>query len=176
MKICPVTLRQAQDFVRQHHRHNKPPRGAKFAIGLRADDGRLLGVAVAGRPVARAFAGALEVTRTCTDGTPNANSMLYGAVRRAACAMGYERIYTYTQHDESGASLRAAGFFRDAELKPRKNWAESSGPAHRKTRDMSEPSGVARVRWTWPAPTAQNTTAPDALCTPGAVTTQKAEE
>ncbi len=65
----------------------------------------------AGRPVARAFDDGLtlEVNRTCTDGTRNANSMLYGAVWRAARAMGYARCITYTQHDESGASLKAAG-------------------------------------------------------------------
>lgn len=149
MKIVPITLRQAQSFIGDHHRHNKPPRGMKFAIGLADDEGKLVGVATAGRPVARAFAGALEVNRTCTTGEKNANSMLYGAVRRAAQAMGYETIYTYTQATESGASLRAAGFRVDKELRPRPNWAESSLKLQSK-RDPDEPSGVARTRWVWP--------------------------
>jgi hypothetical protein len=99
--------------------------------------------------VARSLAGALEVNRTCTTGERNANSMLYGAIRRAAVAMGYETIYTYTPADECGASLRAAGFRVDRELAARGNWAEHS-VASRAKRDGSEPSGVARVRWVWP--------------------------
>ena len=173
MKIVPITLRQAQAFVASLHRHNKAPRGHKFSVGLE-HDGRLVGVAVASRPVARALAGALEITRTCTDGTPNANSMLYGAIRRAAVAMGYETIYTYTQHGESGASLRAAGFARDAELPARKNWAESSVGDHRKRRDLEEPSGVARTRWIWPQPRKNN--APAAEIAGACPSTTKPEE
>lgn len=78
--------------------------------------------------MARAFDDGLtlEVNRTCTDGAKNANSMLYGAVWRAAKAMGYKRCITYTQADESGVSLRAAGFRRVRDIEPRKSWAESS--------------------------------------------------
>lgn len=72
--------------------------------------------------------------------------MLYGATWRAAKAMGYLRAYTYTQHDESGASLRAAGWVRDAELEARGSWAESS-VALRELRDPKGSGGVARVRW-----------------------------
>lgn len=128
MIISPITLKMAKDFVAQHHRHNKPPTGHKFSIGLRSDDGVLLGVATAGRPVARHFDDGftLEINRTCTTGERNANSALYGAVWRAAKAMGYRRVITYTQADESGASLRAAGFVRVKELPARKSWSESS--------------------------------------------------
>ena len=52
----------------------------------------------------------LEVTRLCTDGTKNACSFLYGKAARAAFALGYRRIGTYTLPDEGGASLRAAGW------------------------------------------------------------------
>ncbi|PWY09659.1 XF1762 family protein [Citrobacter koseri] len=127
MDIVPITFRQACDFVRQLHRHNKPPAGHKFSIGL-LHEGVLVGVAMAGRPVARFFDDGLtlEVNRTCTDGTRNANSMLYGAVRRSAWGMGYRRIVTYTQAGESGASLRAAGFSLVKTLPARGSWAESS--------------------------------------------------
>ena len=51
------------------------------------------------------------MTRVCVlDDNRNANSALYGAAWRAARAMGYSRIITYTLPEESGASLRAAGF------------------------------------------------------------------
>jgi len=148
MKIVPITLRQAQSFVELHHRHNKPPRGWKFGVGLVCDEGQLVGVATAGRPVARALDDGLtlEVNRTCTDGTRNANSMLYGAVWRAAKAMGYDRCITYTQEGETGASLRAAGWIKSADLPARGSWAESSVKLA-SMRDPSGSGGVARQRW-----------------------------
>jgi len=147
-EIVPVTLRQANAFVAEHHRHSKPVRGWKFGVGLVDASGALRGVALAGRPVARALddGRTLEVNRTCTDGARNANSMLYGAVWRAAKALGYLRCYTYTQHDECGASLRAAGWLRDADLNARSSWADSS-VALREIRDPVGAGGVSRVRW-----------------------------
>jgi hypothetical protein len=52
----------------------------------------------------------LEVTRLATDGHKNACSFLYGCAARAAFALGYARIGTYTLPIEGGASLRAAGW------------------------------------------------------------------
>ncbi len=65
-----------------------------------------------GRPVARHSDNGftLEVNRVCTDGAHNACSMLYGASWRAAKALGYRRLITYTLPSEGGASLRAAGW------------------------------------------------------------------
>ena len=147
MKIVPITLAVAKDFIREHHRHNAPPTGWKFGVGLEAN-GSLIGVATAGRPVARSFDDGvtLEVNRTCTNGAKNANSMLYGAVWRAAKAMGYRRCITYTQAEESGASLRAVGWVRVKELPPRKSWAESSVKA-RHTKNPIGTGGVARTLW-----------------------------
>jgi hypothetical protein len=72
--------------------------------------------------------------------------MLYGASWRAAKAMGYRRMITYTQADESGASLRAAGFVLVKTLEPRKSWAESS-VALKGIRDPVGNGGVARCLW-----------------------------
>jgi hypothetical protein len=85
--------------------------GCKFCIGC-SDGQQIVGVAIVGRPVARwrDDGWTLEVTRTCTNGEKNVNSMLYGASWRAAKALGYRRIGTYTLPGESGASLRAAGW------------------------------------------------------------------
>ena len=123
LHIVPVTFTQAAEFVADWHRHNKPPVGHKFSIGVAADS-KLVGVAMVGRPVARHYDDGLtlEVNRTATDGTANANSMLYGAAWRAAKALGYGRLITYTQAEESGASLRAAGWRVVAELPARKGW------------------------------------------------------
>ena len=148
MKIVPVDFRTACIFVSLIHRHNKPPAGHKFSVGVADDDGYLVGVAMVGRPVARHFDDGLtlEVNRTCTFGTPNANSMLYGAAWRAAKALGYRRLLTYTQGDESGATMRAVGWRRVKDLPPRASWAESS-VALRDKRDPVGNGGVARVLW-----------------------------
>lgn len=108
--IVPMTLAEANAFVREHHRHQPVP-GAKFCLGVMAD-AAIVGVAIVGRPVARMADNGwtLEVNRSCTDGTKNANSMLYGACRRAAFALGYRKLITYTLPSESGSSLRAAGW------------------------------------------------------------------
>jgi hypothetical protein len=97
-----------------------------------------------GRPVARHFddGHAAEVTRTCTLGTRNANSMLLRAAWRAARAMGYRTLITYTQHGESGASLRAAGFTRVAELRARPGWDTPSRPRIHRSGEQ-----VPKVRW-----------------------------
>jgi hypothetical protein len=147
MEVRPVTFKAACDFVRRLHRHNKPPRGHKFSVQL-IDQGEVVGVAMAGRPVARHYDDGLtlEINRTCTDGSKNANSMLYGACRRAAWALGYRRIITYTQADECGASLRAAGFVRLKDLRARKGWAESS-VSLKSIRDPVGNGGVDRVLW-----------------------------
>ncbi|MBK4723920.1 XF1762 family protein [Pantoea agglomerans] len=147
MIIIPVTFRRACEFVLALHRHNKPPRGHKFSIGLEKN-GALVGVAMAGRPIARHFDDGLtlEVNRTCTDGSRNANSMLYGAVRRTAWGMGYKRVITYTQCEESGASLRAAGFVLVKTLPARAGWAASSVKM-KEQRDPVGNGGVERVLW-----------------------------
>jgi hypothetical protein len=96
MKIRPITFKAAAEYVARFRRHNKRPVGCKFCISVVGEDGQVCGVAVVGRPVARHFDNGLtiEVNRTCTEGARNANSMLYGAARKIAFAMGYERIIT----------------------------------------------------------------------------------
>jgi hypothetical protein len=90
--------------------------------------GGVVGVATAGRPVARLLddGETLEVSRVCVlEGNKNANSMLYGAIRRAATALGYRRLVTYTLPDESGSSLRAVGFADPIDIRIR-SWQDGS--------------------------------------------------
>jgi hypothetical protein len=147
LRIQPITFRAACAFVAQHHRHSKPPRGHKFSIAV-AIDGVIVGVASSGRPIARAFDDGftVEINRTCTDGSRNANSMLYGASWRAAKAMGYVRAITYTEAGESGASLRAAGFVKVKDLPARGSWHGSSVKL-KELRDPVGSGGVARTLW-----------------------------
>jgi hypothetical protein len=84
--------------------------GGKFAVGA-VKSGKLVGVAIAGTPVARPLddGKTLEVLWVCTDGTPNCCSFLYARVAKIARLFGYTRVITYTLEKESGASLRAVG-------------------------------------------------------------------
>lgn len=144
LHLVPIGFRDACGFVAMHHRHHQPPAGCKFCVGV-ADDACLLhGVAIVGRPVARSLDDGmtLEVTRTATDGTANANSMLYGAARRACFALGYRRLVTYTQQGETGASLRAAGWRVIAERPARPGWDMPSRP--RADRGVD---GIPRTLW-----------------------------
>lgn len=111
LEICPITLKEANAFVEQHHRHHGPVVGHKFSIGCASDSG-IVGVAIVGRPVSRYLddGWTLEVTRLCTNGERNACSMLYAAAWRAARAMGYKRLVTYILDSERGNSLKAAGW------------------------------------------------------------------
>lgn len=111
--IVPISLAEANAFVEQHHRHHGKVAGHKFSIGCAdVNTGKIVGVAIVGRPVARYLddGWTLEVNRLCTDGTKNVCSMLYAAAWRAARAMGYKKLITYILDTENGASLRAAGW------------------------------------------------------------------
>lgn len=143
LEICPMTFAEAATFVKVHHRHHPPPVGHKFSIGV-ADGNRICGVAMVGRPVSRHYDDGLtlEVNRTCTDGTFNANSMLYGAAWRAAKALGYRRLITYIRADEPGSSLKAAGWTVVAQRPPNKGWSVPSRPRV----DTTE-YGIQRTLW-----------------------------
>lgn len=145
LRVVPVTLRQANDFVGVHHRHSGRRQGHKASIGA-AVDGRLVGVAILSMPSGRGLNGTAtaEVARLCTDGTRNACSFLYGAAARLAASLGFARLVTYTLETETGASLRAAGFEFDGRLWPR-SW-DCEGRPRGGDGSNSSP-GVARLRW-----------------------------
>jgi hypothetical protein len=142
----PVTRSEAQAFVLNFHRHSKPPLGGLFQVG--ASDGlRMVGVAIVGRPVARRLqdGATAEVLRCCViDDAPKGTcSFLYGACWRAAKALGWRRLVTYTLARESGASLRGAGWKVVAEL-------EANRPAMWQTRPGREWQpvvGQQKLRW-----------------------------
>lgn len=147
LQIVPITFRQAQDFVRSHHRHNRKPRGCLVSVGLE-HGGKLVGVMVMGRPVARAYQDGFtaEVTRTCVVDCKNANSLLYGKARQLATILGYRRLITYTREGESGQSLKAAGFRCIATRTPRQNWANSSVKL-KALRNSNDEEFVTRYLW-----------------------------
>jgi hypothetical protein len=144
LQVTPVTLREANEFVLNFHRHNKPTQGGKFAIGA-VNDGDLVGVAIVGRPVSATLQDSLtaEVTRVCViDGAPkNSCSFLYGRCWRIWQQMGGQRIITYTLQSESGASLRGAGWNIKGEVKLSK-WNRKSRP-----REWQPVYGQLKFRW-----------------------------
>ncbi len=153
-ELRPISQKEAFAFVEAHHRHHRPPVGALWWHAVHDDDGCLAGVAIAGRPVARRLDDGLtvEVTRLCTTGAPNACSMLYGAVRRAAAAKGYRRGLTYILEGEDGASVKAAGY--------RHLWSTKAESWSRPSRPREDKAPTCRKHaygWgAWPTPPTSN--------------------
>lgn len=145
----PISLRDANRFVIAHHRHCEDTRGWLFGTSLWADD-ELRSVGIAGRPLGRGLQDGttVEILRVCTLGDPNACSRIYGALCRAAQALGYRTAITYTLATEPGISPAAAGFVRDADLPARESWAGET--RHRYDEDLfgtaRRPAGP-KTRW-----------------------------
>ncbi|GAB2704181.1 XF1762 family protein [Comamonas sediminis] len=153
MELRPITRADADAFIREHHRHHGAPVGALWRQGLHDSEGVLIGVAVVGRPVARALDDGLtcEVTRMCTNGSANACSMLYAATRRAAEAKGFRRGLTYILASEPGASLRASGWQLLWDVRGR-SWNCESRPRT----DKHPTEDKCAYGWgAWPAQTTQ---------------------
>ncbi len=149
-EIVPLTLAQARRYVAEHHRHNEPPIGHRFSIGLERD-GVLVGVVIAGRPIARGNddGRTVELLRLTTEGDRNACSRLYGAACRAAFAMGYRRVITYTLESESATSLRASGFASIGISERGRVW-KHSGPRSADRPTLFDPPKMPtgpKVRW-----------------------------
>ncbi len=140
MVAVPCTLKEAEPYVRDVHRHSVPRGTGKFAIAAEVG-GERVGVAIAGRPSARHLDDGItvEVLRVCTDGTRNACSFLYGRVHRIARVMGYRKAITYTLATEPGSSVMAAGYTLVARVKP--------DDARRPTRQRAARDAVERLRW-----------------------------
>ena len=125
-----IAFREARRFIDRHHEHLPASTGWRFGQGL-WNGPDLLGVVTVGQPLARAFDRhqVVEVTRLCVRRDRpdalrwNACSTLYGWAAREAQLRGFRRIITYTREDENGASLRGAGWTREARAGGRSwNW------------------------------------------------------
>lgn len=148
LHLTHITLREANAFIKKHHRHHPAERGARFVVGVQTIDdylnSELVGVAIMGRPKSRMLQQfepwVIEVTRLCTDGTRNACSMLYGACARGAEALGYLRVITYILESESGVSLKASGWQCDG--------LTGGGSWNRKSRPRTDKAPIVKkFRW-----------------------------
>lgn len=144
MEIAPISLKESNRFVDMFHRHNKHCRGCKFCLALYHNK-ELIGIAIAGRPVARNLDDGftLEILRVCVKDTApkGANSKLYARCRKIGQSMGYKKIITYTLEKESGDSLRAVSARKDAEVKPG-NWNRLN-----RKRDFQSVFNEKKIRW-----------------------------
>lgn len=151
LRIVPMTPSAANVVVGNIHRHHGPAMALepRFSIGAVTDAGRLCGVAIVGRPINRNSDDGLtaEVLRVAVDGTPNASSALLAASVRVAREMGYARIITYTLDEESGASLRGAGWVcagRAKKTEWHRAYASNGNGRRGAVRDHAE---KAKLRW-----------------------------
>lgn len=114
LHLRPITVKAALAFNASTHRRLPRLQGGMWACAIEAAE--ILGVAIVGRPTARMLDNGyrLQVLRCAViEGTPNGCSMLYGACGRAAKSIGAMDCFTYTHDDETGVSLRAAGWIKD---------------------------------------------------------------
>lgn len=148
--LRPCELAEASAYIRKHHRHHDPSQGHRFSLkALR--DGKIVGVACVGRPVGKTQQDGetVEITRLCTDGTPNAVSFLVGACKRAARALGWKRMISYTLVEEPGSAWKASGMEQTAEVKGHAwtgTYSKGRLPGFEKQRSNTHPTGPKR-RW-----------------------------
>lgn len=148
MKIVPLTLHLANDFVEKWHRHSARTSndGGKFAVGLE-HAGELVGVAIVGRPVARMLQveGAAELLRLCTSpaAPKGSGAKLYARAKRVWQLMGGTTLHTYTLSKESGASMRGAGLTGPVAKVAEQQWTRPS-----RKRAVNAIYEEPKVRWT----------------------------
>ena len=144
MRVVPITIKEANKIVGDHHRHNNPTSGGRWAIACEHEN-KIVGAVIVGRPVARLLDnyGVAEITRLVVTPTAPSNtcSFLYSAARRVWIAMGGGKFITYTLQSESGASLRGAGWKVVANCQPGE-WNRNK--RSRKSQDVYKQS---KFRW-----------------------------
>lgn len=151
LHVVPCTLRKANDFVECYHRHNlRTSRdGGKFAVAV-ASSAQIVGVAIVGNPLSATLMDGFtaEVLRACVlpEAPRNCNSLLYGACRRIWFEVGGCKILTYTLTEESGASLRGAGWMLADTVKGRNTNATWGKADHLRRREQAI-YAQAKRRW-----------------------------
>ena len=130
MKAVPIELKDAQNYINEHHQHHQAANRDKFRLAA-MEDGKIVGVVQVGRPVSRILddGKTLEVLRLCcADGQKNVCSFLYSRVARIAKEMDYAKIITYILESETGISLKASGWQCEADGVGGSTWNVPSRP------------------------------------------------
>jgi hypothetical protein len=144
IRIVPITLKRALRWCDAVHAHLEPPPGALVAVAVQDDTQRIVCVSILEVPSARMLGAQgviAEISRVASDAsTPNASGMATAALVRAAIALGYTRIVTYTMVGERGTTYRATGW-RAVAISRGGHWDRDARP-----RDAATQPG-AKVRW-----------------------------
>lgn len=128
----PISIKEANNFVKEHHRHHRPTARncGRWGLGAYNQREELVGVAIAANPVSPWLMDGLtlELTRVCSVvGAPKGTcSFLLSRCCKIWRLMGGSRVITYTLESESGASLKGAGWIKVAEVKPHDRWLKRS--------------------------------------------------
>jgi hypothetical protein len=146
MSLCIVPVERAtvRRFIEQHHSHHHRPNTWVASLGVE-DDGRLCCVVVLELPKARLLCvgnNTAEISRVASDRTRHAASKGVAAMTRAALALGYTRLVSYTLLGEAGTSYTAAGWWPTA-ISAGGSWVR---PSRQKAYRDSQQTG-AKVRW-----------------------------
>lgn len=145
IRLRPYPVKHAIQFVREVHRRLPSLQGGMWSVALHNAEG-IRGVAIVGRPNARVLDNGerLQVLRVAViPGTANGCSMLYGSCSRAARAMGASDLFTYIHDDETGVSLKAAGWVEDTEF------SSDGGQWSRPSRERPETAEPGKKRRYW---------------------------
>ena len=146
LKCIPLTLKEANAFVKEHHRHNKECRGHRFSIGAIYKN-KLVGVAIIGRPVSRNFDFRFvsEINRNCVlENAPKGTcSFLYSRAMKVWQSQGGKKILTYTLETEPGSSLKAVNFIPVAKTNYYKNGWNNGGKINRSVDYVK----TRKIRW-----------------------------
>jgi len=144
LRMVPVIRDVARPFIEKYHSHHHSPRQAIMWAGVEFE-GELVCVGCLERPKARFTAvdqRVGEITRVASDGSQkNAASKCIAGLARAAVALGYTRLVSYTLLGEAGTSYRAAGWWVTAVVPPRESWAATG----RHRAPATQPG--SKVRW-----------------------------
>ena len=147
LKVVPLSLKEANEFVTKYHRHNKKCQGHKFSLGAIFKN-ELVGVVIVGRPVSRRLDNklTLEINRNCVlDNAPKGTcSFLYSKAIKVWQTMGGKKIITYTLDYESGSSLKAVNFKKEKIVQIFK---KNTGWTTRANRVWQEVQKTPRIRW-----------------------------
>ena len=147
LSIIPLTLKEANEFVTKHHRHNKKCAGHKWSVGAIYKN-KLVGVIIVGKPIARKLDNrfTLEVNRNCVlDDAPKGTcSFLYAKAIKIWQSMGGKKIITYTLTTESGSSLKAVNFNNETKVQ---TFKKNTGWTTRANRVWQEVQAIPRIRW-----------------------------
>ena len=113
LKCIPLTLKEANAFVIEHHRHSKQCRGHRFSLGAVYKD-ELVGAAIIGRAINRYLDNRFtaEILRNSVlEKAPKGTFIfLYSRAMKVWQSQGGKKILTYTLETEPGSSLKAVNF------------------------------------------------------------------